>query len=135
MVLAVLVAQEVLAALAELAAREVLAGPAIDLAAELEPEIAQAAVPELAIVPVVVLALGIAQGAAVLGLGLEEAMPVHGHRRDPQAVPLETRSVTAAHRRGQVPHPVAEEDSAVAVAETMREPAAAEAVAAWVVAE
>jgi hypothetical protein len=109
----------------------------------------------LAIVPGAALALGIDQavvvpelpigqavgalehdpGVAVLELGREEAMPGHGHRRDRQAVPLETKSVTVAHHLGQVPHLVAGEDSAVAAAETMREPAAAEAVAAWVVAE
>jgi hypothetical protein len=45
------------------------------------------------------------------------------------AVPLRTRSVTAAHRPGLVLHLL------VAVAETTREPAAAEAVIAWEVAE
>jgi hypothetical protein len=48
-------------------------------------------------------------------------------------VALRTRSVTAAHRRGLVPVLTAED--LVAVAETTREPAAAEAVIAWEVAE
>ena len=50
------------------------------------------------------------------------------------AVALRTRSVTAAHRPDLVPLLEAEEDLA-AVAETTREPAAAEAVIAWEVAE
>jgi hypothetical protein len=45
------------------------------------------------------------------------------------AVPLRTRSVTAAHRPGLVLHLL------VAVAETTREPVATEAVIAWEVAE
>ena len=50
------------------------------------------------------------------------------------AVALRTKSVTAAHRPDLVPLLEAEEDLA-AVAETTREPAAAEAVIAWEVAE
>jgi len=47
------------------------------------------------------------------------------------AVALRTRSVIAAHRPDPVPLLAAEEDLAAAVAETTREPAAAEAVIAW----
>jgi hypothetical protein len=47
------------------------------------------------------------------------------------AVALRTRSVIAAHRPDLVPLLEAEEDLAAAVAETTREPAAAEAAVAW----
>jgi hypothetical protein len=53
--------------------------------------------------------------------------------RDPVAVPLRSKSVTAPHRRGLVPVLKRVEDLAVA-AETTREPAATEAAAAWAVA-
>jgi antitoxin (DNA-binding transcriptional repressor) of toxin-antitoxin stability system len=53
-----------------------------------------------------------------------------GHPRAQRAVVLGTKSVTVAHRRGlQLLAPV--EDLAAAVAETMRAPAATEAVVAW----
>jgi hypothetical protein len=48
------------------------------------------------------------------------------------ALPLRTKSATAVHRRGLVRAPVAED--LAAAAETTRERAAVEAVAAWVVA-
>ena len=51
------------------------------------------------------------------------------------AVPLRTKSVTAAHRPDLVPLLTGVEDLAAAVAETTREPAAAEAVIAWAAAE
>ncbi len=50
-------------------------------------------------------------------------------------VALRTKSVTAAHRRDLVPLLEAAEDLVAAVAETTREPAAAEAVIAWEVAD
>jgi len=50
------------------------------------------------------------------------------------AVPLRTKSVIAPHHRGLVPL-LGAEDLAAAAAETTREPAAAEAVKAWEVAE
>jgi hypothetical protein len=56
-------------------------------------------------------------------------------RLGPVAVAPRTKSVTAAHRPDLVPLLEAEEDLAAAVAETTREPAAAEAVIAWEVAE
>jgi hypothetical protein len=58
-----------------------------------------------------------------------EAVP----ERDPVAVPLRTKSVTAAHHRGLVPVPKRVEDLAAA-AETTRVPVAAEAAKAWVAA-
>ena len=58
-----------------------------------------------------------------------EVVLARSHPRDPLAVPRRTKSVTAAHRRGRVPL-LAAEDLA-AVAETMRDPAAAEAAIAW----
>jgi hypothetical protein len=59
--------------------------------------------------------------------GQAEAVPEH----DPVAVALRTKSVTAAHRRDLVPLLAAEVDLVAAVAEIMREPAAAEAATAW----
>jgi hypothetical protein len=57
-----------------------------------------------------------------------------GHPRGRLAVAPTTKSVTAAHRRGLVPL-LAAEDLAVAAVEITREPAAAEAVIAWEVAD
>ena len=59
-----------------------------------------------------------------------EAVLVQGHRPARLAVALRTKSVIAAHHPDLVPLLAAEEDLA-AVAETMRAPAAAEAVIAW----
>src|SRR6266403_1079611 len=52
-------------------------------------------------------------------------------RLGPVAVAPRTKSVTGAHHPDLVPLLAAEEDLAAAVAETTREPAAAEAVIAW----
>jgi hypothetical protein len=60
-----------------------------------------------------------------------EAGLVQGHRPAQLAVAPRTKSVIAAHHRDQVPLLAVEEDLAAAVAETTREPAAAEAVIAW----
>ena len=64
-----------------------------------------------------------------------EAVPVQNHRPALLAVPPRTKSVTAPHRPDLVPLLEAGEDLAAAVAETTREPAAAEAVQAWAVAD
>jgi len=64
-----------------------------------------------------------------------EAVPAREHPRARPAVALRTRSVTAAHRPGLVRLLEAAEDLVAAVAETTREPAAAEVVIAWEVAE
>ena len=64
----------------------------------------------------------------------EVLVPARGHPRAQLAVALKTKSVTGARRRGLVPL-LAAEDLAAAAAETTREPAAAEAVIAWEVAE
>jgi Protein of unknown function (DUF2950) len=56
---------------------------------------------------------------------------VRGHPRARLAVALRTKSVIAAHRPDLVPLLEAGEDLAVAVVETTREPAVAEAVIAW----
>jgi hypothetical protein len=109
--LVVRVAQE---ALAELVVRVAPAGPELELvlvAAELEPA-PVAAAQELA--PVV-------------------AEQVPGHPRAQLGAPLRTKSVIAPHHRGLVPV-LGAEDLAAEV-ETTREPAAAEAVIAWEVAE
>jgi hypothetical protein len=82
-----------------------------------------AAVPELEIVPVAA-ELGLVQAVAELERGQVPAV----------AGRLRTRSVIAARRPGQVLL-LTVEDLAVAVAETTREPAAAEAGKAWEAAE
>jgi hypothetical protein len=79
--------------------------------AALEPELVQVVAPELELVQV------------VAELVLVQV-----------AVALRTKSVTTAHRPDLVPHLVGE-DLAVAVAETTREPVAAEVVIAWEAAE
>ena len=63
------------------------------------------------------------------------AVAVPGHQRARLAVAPRTKSVTAAHRPDLVPLLEAEEDLAAVVAETTREPVAAEAVIAWAAAE
>jgi hypothetical protein len=63
-----------------------------------------------------------------------EAVAVPSHLRAPLAVALRTKSVIAAHRPDLAPLLEAAVDL-VAVAETTREPAAAEAVIAWAVAD
>ena len=63
-----------------------------------------------------------------------EAVLAPGHPRGQPGVAPRTKSVTAAHRRDLVLR-LAAEDLAAAAAETTREPAAAEAVIAWEVAE
>src|SRR5262249_45353917 len=60
-----------------------------------------------------------------------EAVP----ERDPVAVPLRARSVTAAHRRAPALGPKREEDMAVVTAAITPARAAKEAARAWVVAE
>jgi hypothetical protein len=60
-----------------------------------------------------------------------EAGPVQDHRPAQLAVALRTKSVIAAHHPDQVPLLAVAEDLAAAVAETTREPAAAEVVIAW----
>ena len=64
-----------------------------------------------------------------------EGVPVQDHRPALLAVALRTKSVIAAHHPDQVPLLAVEEDLAAAVAETTREPAAAEAAIAWAVAD
>ncbi len=65
-----------------------------------------------------------------------ETVPVEAvPERDPVAVPLRTRSVTAAHRRALALGPKREEDMAVVAAATTPARAAKEAARAWVAAE
>jgi hypothetical protein len=118
-------------ALAELAVRVASGEPVARVASgELAVPVAQVALAELA-VPV-------AQVAAVLGLG-QAVVPVHDRVVElelvPVAVALRPKSVTAAHHPDLVPLLEAEEDLAAVVAETMHEPVAAEAAAAWAAAE
>ena len=103
--------------------------PAVQAVRELALD--QAAVPELELVqvepelerdPVVALERELDQVAVVL---------VRGHPRAQPAAALRTKSVTAAHPHDLVLLLEAEEDLAAAVAETTREPVAAEAVTAW----
>ena len=102
-----------------------------------------AAVQAPAIVPVAELVLEIVPAAGGLERGQEvgelqrapvAAVPALGHRHVQPAIPLRTKSVTTAHRPDLVPLLEAEEDLAAVVAETTREPVAAEAVIAWEVA-
>jgi hypothetical protein len=65
-----------------------------------------------------------------------ETVPVEAvPERDPVAVPLRTRSVTAAHRRALALGPKREEDMAVVAAATTPARAAKEAARVWVAAE
>ena len=77
-----------------------------------------------------------AQVAVELEHGPVAVVLVRGHPRAQLAVvALRTKSVTAAHRHDLVPLLAAAEDLVAAVAVTTREPAAAEAVIAWEVAD
>ena len=78
--------------------------------------------------PVVRVALVLALVEAELELVQVGAALVRGHPRARLAVALRTKSVIAAHRPDLVPLLEAGEDLAVAVVETTREPAVAEAV-------
>ena len=126
-------------AIAPVAARE----PELAQVAAPEPELVQVAAEREPVPVVVVLALGpvVAEAVPVPSQPLAQVV----EQVLAQAVALElvlvqvaaalrTKSVTAAHRPDLVPLLEAEEDLA-AVAETTREPAAAEAVIAWEVAE
>src|SRR6266498_2027893 len=88
----------------------------------------------LEIAPVVELLLVIAPVAVELERDQAAAGLAQGHPRVQPAVAPTTKSVTAAHRRDLV-RLLAAEDLAAAAAETTREPAAAEGVIAWEVAE
>jgi hypothetical protein len=72
--------------------------------------------------------------AVELEHGPEVLVPARGHPRAQLAVAPRTKSVTGARRRDLVLR-LAAEDLAAAAAETTREPAAAEAVIVWEVAE
>src|SRR6184192_4211058 len=95
-----------------------------------EPEHVQQAEPERDLV-VAEPVRGLVEAEPELAPGVAE--PVRGHPRARLAVALRTKSVTAAHRR-DLPL-LAAEDLVGGAAETTREPAAAEAVIAWEVAE
>ena len=119
----------------ELAPGRVLAELELGQVAVLELVIGLAVVPELETAPVVAPELVIGP-AVVAELQLVQVVAELEHVQGEEelelvqvAVPLGTRSVTAAHRPGLVLHLL------VAVAETTREPAATEAVIAWEVAE
>jgi hypothetical protein len=124
--------------LGQVAALELVTGlavvPELETApvVELELVIGQVVAPELETAPVVVLELVIGQVVApelVISQVEAELELVRA------GVVLRTKSVTAAHRPDLVPLLEAVEDLAAAAAETTREPAAAEAVIAWEVAE
>jgi hypothetical protein len=122
-------AQVARVALAELA--ELVAQVARVALVELAEQAAQAALAVL-VVQVVELQLNRVEGlelvqvAVELARGQVAAVP----ERDPVAVPVRTKSVTAARRRGQVPVPRVE-DLAAEVAETTHAQVAAEAATAW----
>src|SRR6266508_4626902 len=94
------------------------------------------AVAELAIVLATELALELERALVAVELERDQAAAglAQGHPRVQPAVAPTTKSVTAAHRRDLV-RLLAAEDLAAAAAETTREPAAAEGVIAWEVAE
>jgi hypothetical protein len=123
------------AGLVDLAEPVVRAG-SVELAAQVvRVELAELAVrvapaePELATVQAVA-EPEIAQVEVELAIDLAEALELEiGHPLVHLVVPLRTRSVIAAHRRGLVP--VLEAEDSVGAVETTREPAAVEAVTAW----
>jgi hypothetical protein len=126
--LVVQVAQE---ALAELAVRGELAGLVVQVApAELELNRVEAPGRDPAAGPVPRAELELDRVEA-LELDQVVAVPV----RDPVALLAKSKSVTAAHHPGQAPVPKRVEDLAAAAAETTRDPAATEVVAAWAAAE
>ena len=97
--------------------------------AELEPELALAVVERELALAVAVLERDLVEEELVLAPAAELATDQpHGHL----ATLAETKSVTAAHPHG-LPHLAAVD--LVAAAETTREPAVAEAAAAWAAAE
>src|SRR6266542_478844 len=124
---------------------------AIVLATELALEIAPVVELLLVIAPVVAelerVPVAVELERALVAVELERALVAvelerdqaaaglaQGHPRVQPAVAPTTKSVTAAHRRDLV-RLLAAEDLAAAAAETTREPAAAEGVIAWEVAE
>jgi hypothetical protein len=125
-----------------LAARVVGSRVPPELARAVAPELERVPGAELALALVVARELALVQVAAELELvpvvaelelvPVVAAVPVLGHPRAQLAVALRTKSVTAAHHRGQA-HLAAED--LVAVVETTREPAATEAAVAWAVAD
>ena len=86
-------------------------------------------VPENLVVPAALAVRVAPESPVALELAPAEAAQEH----DRVEVPLRTRSVIAAHPRGQVPVPKVEDS--VAVVETTREQAATEAAAAWAAVE
>jgi hypothetical protein len=132
------VAQEALAELVVQEARE-----ALEALAELVVRVAREALAELVVqVAPAELVVRVALADLVI-VPVEEELehdqaavePARNHPPAQLAVAPKIKSVTAAHRRDLVPLLAAEEDLAAAVAGTTREPAAAEAVIAWEVAE
>src|SRR6266540_2385850 len=115
---------------------------AIVLATELALEIAPVVELLLVIAPVVAelervpVAVELERALVAVELERDQAAAglAQGHPRVQPAVAPTTKSVTAAHRRDLV-RLLAAEDLAAAAAETKREPAAAEGVIAWEVAE
>jgi hypothetical protein len=135
----VLVESEDLAVRVALVESEDPAARAVQVALVESEDPVESAVLELVTVPAAELELGIVQ---VVEPELEIDPVVAALERDPVAaeqalvqvaVPLTTESVITLHHRGLVPVLVAED--LAAELETTREPAAAEAVVAWEVAE
>jgi hypothetical protein len=85
--------------------------------------------------PAVLVALAVPVAVLERELVQVEAAAVPSHPRAQLAVPLRTRLAIAPHPHDLVPLLEAGEDLAEAVAETTREPAVAEAVIAWEVAD
>jgi len=136
-VLAVVVASVVRAALAELGVRVVSAVRAAlaELVVPVAPVVRAVLVELVGREALAGLGVRVAPAALVVqealaGLELVQvAVPVLAHRHAQVAARPRTKSVTVAHHRG--PAPVLAAEDLAAVAETMRGPAAAEAVVAW----
>jgi hypothetical protein len=113
-----------------------LAEPELETVPAAEPELETVPVPgglELEIVPVE--ALELATGLAAARELERDPVVALALALDQVVVALRIRLVTAAHPHDLVPLLAAAEDLAAAAAETTPEPAAAEAVIAWEVAE
>ena len=121
------------AGLAEPVAQAALAGPVVRVAlAELVSQVALAElVSQVAQAGLVVPAELELNREEEPELGLVEVVP----ERDPVAVLVKSKSVTALHRHGQVRVPKRVEDLAVGAAETTPEQAAIEAEKAWAAVE
>ena len=111
-----------------------------EVSAELVAQVDREAPAESVVQVARVVLAGLVVQLAALELRLVKAGPGHDPvgvvpERDPVAVPVKAKSVTATHHRALVRVPKRAEDLAAVAAATMRAPAATEAAAAWAAAE